>query len=170
MLNRNTLVAAIVAFGGFYAEPVFAQQFGLQVGPPAAAIPQVGTASTPKKPSKDSVFVVRSIGCVDPAGARLVSRAEGLVNGVRRSVPLQLLPMPSPGVHGVPRAWPEGGTWIVTLAGACDGKTAGAIVSMGTRTVYDRNAVTRLAHGPTGAEIDGALNALTAAPQAPTQR
>ena len=170
MLNRNTRIAAIVVFCAICAEPASAQQFGLQVGPPAAAIPQAGTASTPKKLAKDSVFVVRSIGCVDPAGARLVSTAEGLVNGVRRSVPLQLMPMPSPGVHAVPRAWPEGGTWIVTLAGTCDGKTAGAIVSMGMRTVYDRTAVTRLAHRPTGAEIDGALNALVAAPQAPTQR
>lgn len=167
MFHRNTLIAAAVVF---CSQPVFAQEFGLQVGPPAAAIPEAGTTSVTKKVSKDAVFVVRPIGCVDPAGARLVTTAEGLVNGVRRSVPLQLLPMPVPGVHAVLRAWPEGGTWIVTLAGTCGERTAGVIVSMGTRAVYDRNAVTRLAHGPTGAEIDGALNALAVAPQAPTHR
>lgn len=134
-----------------------AQEFGLQVGPPAAAMPGGVEA---RKPSKDSVFVVRPLGCPEPSTAQLSSSAEGLVDGLRRTVPIQLTPMPTPGVHAVTRVWPETGTWIVVLSGACGGQTAGAIVAMGAGRTYDRNAVTRLSHAPTRGDIDAALGRL----------
>ena len=38
--------------------------------------------------------------------------AEGLVAGIRRSVPLKLIPL-STGFYGVAREWPSEGTWAV---------------------------------------------------------
>src|ERR1700730_3889766 len=78
------------------APAAFAEDFALQVGPPIAGNAQ---------PAKTSMFVVRPGGCADPAAARITGTGEGLVNGVRRSVPLKLVALPTPGVYAVPRDW-----------------------------------------------------------------
>jgi hypothetical protein len=135
-----------------FAPPAFAQEFALQVGPPIAGKGQ---------PAKSSLLVVRPGGCAEPASAHITATAEGIVQGTRRSVPLTLVAMPTPGVHAVPRDWARGGVWIVTLAGTCAGKTAGAIVPVGPNAMFRRQDVTLLAHRPTPAEIDASLKALT---------
>jgi hypothetical protein len=139
------LIAASATTGG-------AQDFVLQVGPPIAGKTQ---------PAKSSLLVVRPAGCADPASARISATAEGLVGGTRRSVPLTLAALSTPGVHAVPKEWPKGGVWIVSLVGTCAGKTAGAIVSVGSSFDYRRDAVKLLAHRATAAEIDASLKALT---------
>ena len=135
------------------AAAAIAEDFTLQVGPPTA-----GNAQQ----SKSSMFVVRPGGCADPAAAKLTGTREGIVNGVRRSVPLTLVALPTPGVYAVPRDWDSAGAWIVSLAGTCAGKTAGAIVSIGPRDTYRRESVRLLAHRATPAEIDESLKAVAA--------
>src|SRR5262245_58299201 len=39
---------------------------------------------------KDAVLIARTYGCHQPAAAKLSATAEGLVNGKRKSVPLEL--------------------------------------------------------------------------------
>jgi hypothetical protein len=129
-----------------------AQEFALQVGPPIAGNAQ---------PAKSSLLVVRSGGCGDPAAATITATAEGIVDGARRSVPLTLMPMSTPGVHAVPKDWAKRGVWIVNLVGSCAGKTAGAIVSIGSAATYRRDAVKLLTHPASAAEIDASLKALT---------
>ena len=135
------------------AAAAFAEDFTLQVGPPTA-----GNAQQ----SKSSMFVVRPGGCADPAAAKLTGTREGIVNGVRRSVPLTLVALPTPGVYAVSRDWDSAGAWIVSLAGTCAGKTAGAIVSIGPRDTYRREFVRLLGHRATPAEIDESLKAVAA--------
>lgn len=130
----------------------FAQEFTLQVGLPIAGNAQ---------PAKSSLLVVRPGGCVGPASAQITATAEGIVDGARRSVPLTLVALPTPGVHAVPKDWASGGVWIVNLVGTCAGKTAGAIVPVGPNVMFRRDAVKLLAHRPTAAEIDASLKALT---------
>ena len=129
-----------------------AQDFALQVGPPIAGNTQ---------PAKSSLLVVRPGGCSDPAAAKITATAEGIVDGARRSVPLTLMPMSTPGVHAVPKDWAKRGVWIVNLVGSCAGKTAGAIVSIGPAATYRRDSVKLLAHPASAAEIDASLKALT---------
>ena len=129
-----------------------AQDFALQVGPPIAGNAQ---------PAKSSLLVVRPGGCSDPAAAKITATAEGIVDGSRRSVPLTLRSLPTPGVHAVPKEWAQGGVWIVNLVGSCGGKTAGAIVSLGPDANYRREAVKLLARPASAAEIDASLKALT---------
>ena len=132
-----------------------AQDFSLQVGPPIAG-------RTPN--AKLSLLVVRPGGCPNPASARITATAEGLVDGVRRTVPLNVTTLPTPGVHAVPKDVPNGGQWVVNLVGTCEGKTAGAIVSVvtvGKDLSFHREGVKLLAHRPTPAEIDASLKALT---------
>jgi len=129
-----------------------AQEFALQVGPPIAGNAQ---------PAKSSLLVVRPGGCSDPAAAKITATAEGIVDGARRSVPLTLMPMSTPGVHAVPKDWAKSGIWIVNLVGSCAGKTAGAIVAIGPGATYRRDSVKQLAHPASAAEIDASLKALT---------
>lgn len=148
------VVSLLTAAGGASA---VAQDFALQVGPPIAGNAQ---------PAKNSLFVVRPGGCADPASAQITATAEGIVNGARRSVPLKLSVLPTPGVHAVPKYWPNGGVWIVNLVGMCAGKTAGAIVTVvGPNAEYRREAVKHLPHPATPSEIDASLKALTAGGQ-----
>lgn len=148
-------LAALLTTGA--APPAVAQDFALQVGPPVAGNAQ---------PAKSSLLVVRPGGCADPASAQISATAEGIVNGARRSVPLKLSALPTPGVHAVPKDWANGGVWIVNLVGRCAGKTAGAIVSVvGPNAEYRREAVKHLPQPATASEIDASLRALTAGGQ-----
>jgi hypothetical protein len=153
-MRRNSIgsmvVVTVLTLGGTSS----AQDFALQVGPPVAGKAQ---------PAKASLLVVRPGGCADPGNAQITATAEGLVDGVRRSVPLKLSTLPTPGVHAVPKDWPPGGFWVVNLVGTCAGKTAGAIVSVapGPNPSYRRDGVKLLPHRPTSAEIDASLKALT---------
>lgn len=97
--------------------------FGLSVAlPPATTDASV----------RDAVLTVRPEGCRGP-GATVSARAEGLVNGRRRSVPLRLtlVSTDAEGVrlYALRRQWPMKGTWVLAFTGtshiaAPDGKSA----------------------------------------------
>jgi hypothetical protein len=129
-----------------------AQEFTLQIGAPIA-----GNAQG----AKSSLLVVRPGGCADPAAAQITAMAEGLVDGERRSMPLTVFELPTPGVHAVPKGWAKHGVWVVSLVGTCAGKTAGAIVPVEPNATFRRDAVTLLARRPTPAEIDASLKLMT---------
>jgi hypothetical protein len=131
---------------------VAGQGFTLQVGPPVA-----GNAPL----AKNAVFVVRPGDCPDPAAAQITARAEGLVDGRRRTVPLSINALPTPGVHAVKKEWPDDGAWIVNVVVACAGKTSGALVTLGPKNSYRREGVKMIPHEPTQQEIDASLKALT---------
>jgi hypothetical protein len=132
------------------------QGFTLQVGPPVA-----GSAPLAKK----SLFVVRPGDCPDPRTARISARAEGLVAGTRRTVPLTITPLATPGVHAVNKEWPDHGAWIVNVVVACGGRTSGALVTLGPKNSYQREGVKMVPHEPTQQEIDASLKALTGGPR-----
>ena len=151
-LLRGLALPVMLSLIGSSAAATAGQDFALQVGPPVA-----GSSQQTKK----AMLVVRSGGCADPAKARITATAEGLVKGVRRSLPLTLEPLRTPGVHSLPREWSNGGgVWIVSLVGTCAGKTAGAIVALGPTDTYRRESVRLLGHRATAEEIDASLKAL----------
>lgn len=151
-LTSVTSVAFVISVAS-----VAAQDFSLQVGPPIAGKAPV---------AKNSIFVVRPGGCVDPASAQFTATAEGLVNGTRRSIPLTITALPAKGVHAVTKEQPTAaGVWIVNVVGTCAGKTAGALVAIGPKNTYQRDSVKLVAHRPTSEEIDASLKALTAGGQ-----
>lgn len=155
MTQRALVIVVGVAAVVMGASSAWAQDFVLQVGPPIAGNAQ---------PSKNSVFVVRPGGCAEPGRAQISATAEGLVDGRRRSVPMELWSLPTPGVHALPKKLPGGGSgvWVISLVGTCAGKTAGALVSLGATPVYRREAVKQLSRAATPAEIDASLQALSA--------
>jgi hypothetical protein len=153
---RRHSIFTVIGLAGVWtlvlAAPAPAQDFSLQVGPPIAGNAQ---------PAKSSLLVVRPGGCADPARATITATAEGIVGGVRKSVPLTLAPLPTPGVHAVPNEWAPSGVWVINLVGTCAGKTAGAIVSLGPKAPFRRDAVKLLPHRATPAEITASLKALS---------
>jgi hypothetical protein len=102
-------IACVVALAS--APAARAGGFGLSVAlPPAPA----------NAAMHDAVLLVRPEGCHGP-GATVSARAEGLVNGRRRSVPLRLA-LVSTDAEGVRtyilrRQWPMKGTWVLAFTG-----------------------------------------------------
>ncbi|HKA22308.1 MAG TPA: hypothetical protein VKN18_28780 [Blastocatellia bacterium] len=91
----------------------------------------VETPGSPIEPQlKDVVLIARVSGCHQPADAKLSATAEGLVNGARKSVPLELRSIGS-GVYGIKQQWPSEGTWVLALTGAYNGMTTSALVELG---------------------------------------
>ena len=108
--------------------------------------------------AKNASFVVRADSCEAVEKVEVKASAEGLVNGARRSIPLNLGVLPKPGIFSVSKQWPDEGTWVVSLSAKCQNETAGAIVPIGPKG-FIRESTKSLAHAPAEAEITAALKA-----------
>ncbi|HVF91102.1 MAG TPA: hypothetical protein VNH22_13620 [Blastocatellia bacterium] len=118
---------------------------------------------------KDAVLVVRTFGCQVPADANLEATAEGVVNGKRRSQPVQLTPT-STGVYTIRQQWPSEGTWALAISGTYRGMTSSALVRLGPNggakleaSEKEKWPVVRVVHRKlTAVEIETALKSSTA--------
>jgi hypothetical protein len=131
--------------------------FRLEIGHPVA-----GTTSTKIAKMKKAVMMVRGLACDDPASMRMTASAEGFVNGARRSMPLQLVEMPTPGVFAVPQ--PPNGQWVLNLLGTCPGRNAvaSAIVPLGGPSGFLREKAEFSDGAAKPERINASLNALVA--------
>lgn len=138
----------------------FAADFALAIGSPfAASSPGTetsGGASQRVFKVKDAVLAVRTENCAEPAKAQITGTAEGLVNGVRQSVPLKLISGAAAGTYLVSREWPPQGAWIVNLSGVCGGAKAGALIPIGPNG-YVRESSKFFPRSITEAEIEASL-------------
>jgi len=142
---RLDFVAAVVAtLGG-------AQAFTFTIGSPVAS--QDGR-------SKMAAFVFRTEGCAEVTKAQVSGTAEGLVQGARKSVALNLVAMSTPGVYAVYPTWPAEGAWIVSLRGTCAGATAGALIPIGPGG-FIRASSKMFTRPATPPEVDAALQNLS---------
>ena len=147
-----TLVAVVAQAGTF---------FRLEIGPPVAAGVEKSKDLKKAEP-KYLVLVVRPRLCESPAKVTMTGSAEGLIDGVRRSVPLSLVPInPDDGIYGVLKQWKNGGHWVVQVNGTCPNPTASAstLVPMNDGT-YIREKIEILAEPATKKQVDAALAAL----------
>jgi len=133
--------------------------FRLEIGPPIAA--GTGTTTTPQF-KKKVVLVVRPRVCDNPAAVQITGTAEGLVNGLRQSVALNLMPVDqAQGVYGVLEQWPDGGQWVLQLNGSCPSPKASAstLVPMNGST-FIREKTQVLGEPATREQVEAALAAL----------
>jgi hypothetical protein len=106
------------------APAIAGTMFRLEVGPPIAA--GTGTPVT-KQLKKNVVLVVRPLVCDNVAAVQITGTAEGLVNGVRQSVALSLIPVnEAQGVYAVQQQWSGIGHWVLQLNGTCPSPKASA--------------------------------------------
>jgi hypothetical protein len=108
---------------------------------------------------KSAAFVFRTEGCADPAKAQIDAIAEGRTKGVRRSVPLKVVPTSKPGVFALYQGWPAEGEWVVNLKGVCANASAGAIIPIGPKG-FIRESSKFYPRAATDAEIETALKTL----------
>ncbi|MGA8593710.1 MAG: hypothetical protein WB676_03110 [Bryobacteraceae bacterium] len=88
------------------AAPIFAGALTMEVGNPA---------NSPEAKIKHLVLVARTTACHSPAKTDIRASAEGLVGGRRKSIPLTVIRLSTPGTFGVTREWPEKGVWTIKL-------------------------------------------------------
>jgi hypothetical protein len=140
----------IARWAALICGPAFAlaQGFTFEIGSPVAA---------QDFRVKSAAFVFRTTGCAEPAKPEVAASAEGMVDGVHKSMMLKVLSSSRPGVYAVVQQWGPG-RWAVVLNGSCGDARAAAIIPVGP-SGFVRDASKFLAHPATKAEIDAALKA-----------
>jgi hypothetical protein len=160
--SSNRKLPALAVLVGVLMLSVFSNAFagGFQLS--------VETPSESSDPQmKDVVLIARTYGCHQPADATLSATAEGLVNGARKSVSLELHSIGS-GVYAIKQQWPSEGNWVLAITGAYNGMTSSVLVELGQngkvlpRTRLDEGAMKGIhARGArrqwAAADIDAAL-------------
>jgi hypothetical protein len=115
--------------------------------------------------ASETVVIIRTFGCREPAKAKITATAEGIVGGKRQTVPVRLEEM-SKGVYAVKRQWPREGAWALNVTGRYQQHTSSVLVELdreGAVVVngYDEHigglAVQRVSRAFEGAEIEAAL-------------
>ncbi|MCU1337133.1 MAG: hypothetical protein JWO19_2714 [Bryobacterales bacterium] len=139
------------------ASCAWAADFSLAIGNPVAVALPNGIVK------KDIGLAVRAESCADPAKAQLSGTAEGIENGVRRSVPLRVVPAATPGAYAVLHDWPPQGVWVLNLTGHCGSSTASAIVAIGTNGLFIRESSKFFPRAATAAEVESVLTNLRGA-------
>src|SRR5437660_1611696 len=81
-----------------------------------ALLLQVGNASSNPEAVKNHAVLIASItACHSPEKTTVLATAEGVLNGVRHSIPLKVIPLSTAGTFAIAREWPDKGTWAVTM-------------------------------------------------------
>jgi len=82
--------------------------------------------------SSSSVLLVHAYSCHAPTDATVRATAEGVVNGKRKTIPLEMKPTGTTGVYSVARQWPAQGSWILVFSIDRGGQTT-ALVKLDAR-------------------------------------
>jgi hypothetical protein len=102
----------------------------------------------------DGVLTVEAQGCHDYSHAAITGQAEGIVNGKRRSVRLELTPTSQPGIYSVPKSWPSEGRWVLVFSGTSGGLHTHTLLEVAA----DGTSQPRMSMKPVSAEeIEAAL-------------
>jgi hypothetical protein len=156
---------ASIALVAISARPGLARVAGM-FGPPWISI------ETPVNPydasTRGAFLIVHTFHHGSQLDASVSGTAEGMVNGVRRSVPLQFTKTSRAGAYALRKQWGDGGVWTLAILGEqAPGDGAQALVEIGpsgdvTRvevpTRFDaRNGNMPLPRRVSAQEIDGAL-------------
>ena len=113
-----------------------------------------------------TVLLVKPFGCHQPSAAALSATAEGVIDGRRKSLPLELREVEK-GLYAIRQQWPAEGLWVVVIHGAYRGADRGVLVRLAAdgRVPLEEGATPRLKQASVvntqrkvrPAEIDAAL-------------
>jgi hypothetical protein len=113
-MSMTQLVALLIV--ALVNPTIAGTMFRLEVGPPIAA----GTGTNFKNLKSKVVLVVRPRVCENTAGVQITGTAEGLVNGMRQSIALDLVSVnAAEGIRAIQQQWPDNGQWVLQLNGSC---------------------------------------------------
>lgn len=88
------------------AAPLFGGALVLDIGNPSA---------NPEAIAKHAVLVARMTACTSPEKTIVTASAEGIVDGMRKSIPLKIVPLSTAGTYAITREWPVEGSWAVRI-------------------------------------------------------
>jgi hypothetical protein len=140
---------AVLTIGVIAAASLGAGGFVLDIGRPSA---------NAEAQSMNAALVVRGMACVEQEKTTITGTAEGIVNGARQSISLELTQLSDVGTFAVRQQWPNQGDWVLTFVAKHPRMgQRGAIVRLnGGRVDWAR--VTRMDHAPSKQEVEASLN------------
>jgi hypothetical protein len=133
-------------------------------GPPWIAIelPASPFSSLPR----DALLLVRAYHHFTPITALVSGTADGLVNGERRSLPLEITPTDITGLYVVRRQWPREGVWVLRITADGGHGRVTAVVGIGAsgevNLVRVPTGVGSMPRPASDAEVGAMLHALAA--------
>lgn len=121
-MRRSLLsLAAVVTLAAATASPAWA-------GPPWLSIEF--PANPMNKSAQGAFLLVHTFHHEQVATFTVEARAEGMVNGQRKTLPLTLDRTDKDGVYALKQAWPETGDWVIVIVGAPGDGSVTALVSI----------------------------------------
>ena len=115
MRHRSILFLAVAAITSLV----------LAGGPPSFSF-QAPSGRSGTSPS-GSVLLVHAFSCHAPTDATVRASAEGVVDGKRRTIPLEMKSTGSTGVYSVARQWPAEGSWVLVFSIDRGGQTTALV-------------------------------------------
>ena len=106
--------------------------------------------ASPEARALKAVLTLKLAGCHEPEKAAVEATAIGTVDGRRKSIPVKLIALSTPGMYAVTQQWPAEGRWVLQFVAKDDGRLTSTLV----------------AAGPGGIERSGAKMAMAAPSQA----
>jgi hypothetical protein len=128
---RKTFAVTMAVMTLACAGQLLAGGFYLQVGNPAA------NAEARKL---GAAVVIKATGCHDPASAKVTATATGVVNGQRRTIPLEVKALRAEGEFAVTQQWPKEGKWVIQVVGTNAEQFTNTLIAAGPGGV-DRTRV-----------------------------
>jgi hypothetical protein len=179
-MSRHVMVR-FAALGAVLLLPLSAQKCGHAAADVAASGygPPFLSLEVPPNPmrpdTRDAALLIHVFHHGSPAGYKIQGRAEGLVDGERRTIQLDLDETSDPGLYAVEQQWPSDGNWVLAIEiaehaeatliaelGPDGGVTKGRYHSMSPPIVSLRSV--RVVSGAVRqTQIDAALNAMARA-------
>ena len=134
---KNRLIRTIAAAAAICACacPALAGGFGITI-----SLPDRNNPAT-----KDAFLIVQPIGCHGP-GSSVSARAEGLVNGVRKTITVTLTKVPKASekefydTYTVKQQWPKEGAWILIATAEQPFTANGKTTTMSTSAMVSFDA------------------------------
>ncbi len=137
----------VAGAAGLFCADLLAGGFFLTLGNPVASH---------DLKAKHAVLLVRPDGCQNPVTAKVLGSAEGIVDGQRRSIPLDLVTLSTPGTYAVMRQWPSEGAWVLRLTATFNERTTSALVPV-TRDGFDRGQAKWYPHDAPDSDLEAML-------------
>jgi len=107
-----------------------------------------------------AVMVAEITACLPGAKTAMSATAEGIVDGVRKTIPLRVMALAKQGTFAVAREWPLEGKWALILVASYPGHKgfASSVIIPADKDTFRWDAKQEFYHVPTNAEVAAILN------------
>jgi hypothetical protein len=144
----RTLVGSLTLIAGLQ---LFAGALTVEIGNPSGSAEAL---------AKHAALVARTTACRAPEKTLMTASAEGVVDGQRRSIRLNLIPLSTPGTFAITQEWPSTGAWAIKIVARnpeYKDYATGALVRLDGNSV-EWASIKHYYHEPTDLEVAAILD------------